>query len=58
MKVYVNYYYYYYFFCGHLFKELKVKFQRKECDLVEVVGGMTRQHQTLDISVSEPFNDY
>jgi DNA-binding transcriptional regulator LsrR (DeoR family) len=56
VKVYINYYYCY--FCGHLSKELKVKFQRKECDLVEVVGGMTRQHQTLDVSVSESFNDY
>ena len=26
--------------------------------MVEVVGGMTRQHQALDISVSEPFSDY
>jgi hypothetical protein len=37
VKVYVTYYY----FCGHLSEKLKVKLQRKECDLVEVVGGMT-----------------
>jgi len=48
----------YYYLCGHLYEELKVKLQRKECDLVEVVGGMTGQHEALAFSISEPFNDY
>jgi hypothetical protein len=57
VEVCVTYYYYYYYFCGHLSEELKVQLQRKECDLVEVVGDVTR-HQALDVSVSETFNDY
>jgi hypothetical protein len=37
---------------------MKIKLQRREFDLVVVVGGMTSQHQTLHVSVYEPCNDY
>jgi hypothetical protein len=36
-------------FRGHLSEELKVKLERKNCDLVVILGGMTSQLQTLDI---------
>jgi hypothetical protein len=44
-------------FRGHLSEELKVKLQRKNCDLVVIPCGMS-QLQPLDVSVNKPIKDY
>jgi hypothetical protein len=45
-------------FRGHLSDELKVELERKNFNLVVVLGGMTSQLQPLDVSVNKPFKDY
>jgi hypothetical protein len=45
-------------FRGHLSEEMKVKLDRKNCDLVVIPGSMTSQFQQLYVSVNKPFKDY
>jgi hypothetical protein len=40
-------------FCGHLSEELKVKFERKNCDLVGISGDMSSQLEALDVLVNK-----
>jgi hypothetical protein len=44
-------------FLGHLSEELKVKLERKKCDLVVIPCGVTSQLQPRNISVNVPFKD-
>jgi hypothetical protein len=44
--------------CGHLSEEMKVKFERKNYDLVVISDGMTSQLQPLHVLVNKPFKDY
>jgi hypothetical protein len=37
---------------GHLRKDLNVKLERKDCDLVLILGGINCRIQPLDVSVN------
>jgi hypothetical protein len=45
-------------FRGHLYEEMKVELERKNCNLVVILGGITSQLQPLDVSVNKPFKDH
>jgi hypothetical protein len=40
-------------FCGYLSEELKVKLERKNCDLVVISRGMTSQLEAFDILINK-----
>jgi hypothetical protein len=45
-------------FHGHLSEELRGILERKNCDLVVTLGGMTSQLQPLNDLINKPFKDY
>jgi molybdopterin biosynthesis enzyme MoaB len=42
-------------FCGRLSEELKVKLERKNCDLIVISGGTTSQLEALDVLVNKTY---